>query len=256
MAVRAFLLAVCTSILSIAWCAHPSFASHTLVNDPGPEKSHAQILGEVYGDGSAFTQTGAAEDLGNGLWSEFTNGDITAYRIDDWDNGGEGLGTTINIRNGGVGDIDQFFSANPTTVTATVVEAGVANQTFGWNEGNGLDFSKIVAWDEPATDTAVEGYFLWGEEVDLTDVWWSDESANFMDGLADHMVTYKIEGVTGPDYIGKTTWLLFWESDPSAVWDQDYNDLVVELRAAPEPLTIYLLGLGILPVLRRRRNYT
>jgi len=233
----------------------PIFASHTEVNVPAAgEKSHTEILGDCYGG----TFTGSGSDLGHGLWSIFSNeADVTAYRIDDYDSGGEGLGSTLDIVHGGVGDIDAFWSDGVATITVAALEAGHQDQTFGWNEGNGLNFVKIVAWGEDPVEFSVDSYhFLWADKVvdGGTNIWWSDEMANFDDYCVDHLVTYKIEGVTDPEYIGKTVWLLFWEDMPSISWDQDYNDFVIEIRTIPEPTTIALLGLGILGLLRRERT--
>ena len=248
------------AVLTIAVVVAPAFASYTDVLAPtGGEKSHVTILQDIYGG----TFTGSGSDLGNDLWSVFSNGTVSAYRIDDWDSGGEGLGTTLDVINGDVGSIDTFWSDGVATITAAALEAGYTDQTFGWNEGQGIgaeDFVKIVSWDEEPVEFAIESaHFLWADKVvngGTTNIWWSDELANLPpDGdMMDHMVTYKIEGVTEPEYLGRTTWLLFWEDVSAASWDQDYNDFVIEIRAIPEPATIALLGLGVLGLLYRNRK--
>ena len=106
----------------------PAFAGYSYVKaPPAGEKTHAKILGDCYG--GTFSKTESALDLGNGLWSEFTNGAVTAYRIDDY---GEELNQELNIISGGRGDIDQFWQDGIATVTARALEAGYTHQTFGW----------------------------------------------------------------------------------------------------------------------------
>ena len=253
--------AVLLMAIAIAGGLNPSFAEYVNVNGPASgEKSHAQIMGDYYANGSAFT--GKGTDLGNGLWSEFTEHPdgtgIKARRVDDY---GEGFNSTLDIIYGKVGEsIDKFWSDGIARVTAAALQAGYTNQTFGWNEGGGIfpkDFTKIISWGEDPVDFAVSaGHFLWGDQLTFDGgyLWWSDPAGNLDDYPMDHMVTYKVEDLSDPEYLGRTVWLLFWEDLPSSSWDQDYNDFVVEIRAIPEPTTICLLGLGALGLLCRRRK--
>jgi len=237
--------------LIVAMGVGSAFADYTLVKGPaGTEKSHAEILGQIYGGGTPFTASG--DDLGYGLSTEFSFNSITASRIDDY---GTGLNDKIDIISGGIGDIDQFWCDGLATITATVHEAGYDDQTFGWNGGSGLDFIKIVSWGEdPVEDFVLSGEFLWADRVlnGGYHIYWSAEEEN--SGNLDRMVTYKISGLTDPQYLDKTVWLLFWEDLPFESWDQDYQDLVVELSAAPEPTSMLLFGLGAAVLLRKRRT--
>jgi hypothetical protein len=65
------------------------------------------------------------------------------------------------------------------------------------------------------------------------------------------MVTYRVTGLDTYE----TVWLLFWEDLPKNSSDLDYNDLVVEIRALPEPATLAWSTMGALVMLfgyRRR----
>ncbi len=84
--------------------------------------------------------------------------------------------------------------------------------------------------------------------------WSSKESEN--SDLMDHMVTYAIMG--GPD---TGDYVVAFEDKPQHTWDQDYNDLVVQIHVnpIPEPATVTLLGMGLFSAgllggLRRRKG--
>lgn len=241
---------VLLAALMIAAGGSPSFADpdpgHTTVQYPGfnpDEPNHWQILGDIYGG----TFTGSGTDLGYGMWTVFSNGPITAYRINDW-NGEE---FSLNIISNGPDDVDQIWTNGITTVTAEAKYAAF-EQSFGWNNGGlGIsDYNEIITHHDVGNGPVkltIEGDFLWGMQPDSYQ-WWSKDSLN-SDGT-DHMVTYKIEGLE-TDW---TVWMVFHEDLPYASSDFDYNDFAIEIRAIPEPATICLLALGSLALLRRKRR--
>lgn len=243
-----FVASLITVVLSM-----PAFAAYTEIKAPPiGEKSHIDILNDIYP--GLFSPSG--DDLGNGLSSEFTNGlGVTAYRIDDYDAGQEGLGTKIDVLTGGPGDMDQLWSGSVVTITAMETQAEF-NQTLGWNSGDGTNFSKILEWgQDPVENFELENEFLWADKAFNrweTSIWWSNMADNV--GGSDHMVTYKVEGLSTPGYLNTVVWLLFWEDSTPCRWDQDYNDFVVEIKTIPEPATVCLLGLGGLILVCRGRR--
>ena len=101
----------------------------------------------------------------------------------------------------------------------------------------------------------LENEFLWADKAIggwENNIWWSNMADNV--GGSDHMVTYKVEGLSTPGYLNRVVWLLFWEDSTPCRWDQDYNDFVVEIKTIPEPATVCLLGLGGLILVCRGRR--
>lgn len=210
----------------------------------GDEPSHSAILGGIYGG----TFTGSGVDLGDGLWTEFSNGTVSALRVYDID----GPGETIHIFSGNPSNVDQIWTDGIAHVTAQAKYAA-HSQSFGWNGGDlGTSYFELLTQDDVALGTIVpitiSGDFLWGTQPNH-DEWWSKNSFNT--DVLDHMVTYKIEGL-GTNW---TVWMLFWEDlggdYPSS--DRDFNDFVIEVRSVPEPASMMLFGLGALALLRKRK---
>ena len=211
------------------------------------EPTMVSILGGIYGG-----------TWGNG-GTDYTNGEITVYRVYDFD----GVDESIHIVNGDQYDIDQIWTDGVATVTAQAKYAS-NDQSFGWNGGEGVDgistdnYYELISYDGesgiieggPVVEIDIEGDFLWGTQPN-GDEWWSKMSLN-EDGGSDHLVTFFVDGASVED---ERVWLLFWEDLPSTSWDQDYQDFVVEVRATvPEPMTICLFGLGGLALLRKRKK--
>ena len=240
---------VLLTALTIAAGVVPTFATpgydYTDIKYPGfnpEEPSHAEILGEIYSPGTGF--------VADGLNYRSADSSMWAYRVYDIDEEFE----SVHVVTGDQSNVDQIWTDGYAQVSAEARYAA-HDQSFGWNLG-GLD----PCYTELLTDTDVGngpvdieifGDFLWGTNPinGGENLWWSKNSLNNGDGGSDHLVTYLIEGLATE----KTVWMLFWEDLPSSGWDQDYNDFVIEVRAIPEPATVFLLGLGALALLRKRR---
>ena len=193
-----------------------------------------------------------------GTWTnggpDYTNGDITAYRVYDFDDGEE----TVHLVDGDQFDIDQIWTDGIATVTAQAKYASLS-QSFGWNQGgtDPCNYQELINYggpsgvieDSPVVEIEIDGDFLWGIQPN-SDEWWSKMSHN-EDGGMDHLISFFIDGASVEN---ESVWLLFWEDLPSSGWDQDSQDFVVEIRATPEPTTICLFGLGGLALLRKRKK--
>ena len=236
---------VLAMVLTIAVAATPVMATYYSPVYSDTEPGHAAIMSDIYGGFFA-----RVDEL------DFSNGDITAYRVYDYDD----MAETIHIVNGDQYDIDQIWTDGIATVTAQAKHAGMP-QSFGWNQGEDVEDDDGLATNYyplltdadillgTIKEIEIAGPFLWGTQP-KQDQWWSKNSLN-SDG-SDHMVTYKITGLETE----QTVWLAFWEDLPSTggEWDQDYQDFVVEIRAIPEPASMLLFGLGALVLLRKRRT--
>jgi hypothetical protein len=232
----------------------PAFADpgydYSTVKYPGfnpEEPGHSEILGDVYGG----TFVGSGIDLGDGLWTIFSNGLVTAYRVYDTDEDDE----IIHVIYGDQTNVDQIWTDGTATITAEAKYAAYT-QSFGWNGGGlGTDYHELLTHNDVGNGAKVitrpSEQFLWGiQPYYHTYEWWTKNSYN--GSGEDHLVTYYIDGAS---ISGETVWMLFWEDLPSGdPWDQDYQDFVIEIRAIPEPMSILLFGLGALAVARRRRN--
>lgn len=89
--------------------------------------------------------------------------------------------------------------------------------------------------------------FLWALDPSEAPLWTSLQSQN-SDGL-DHMVTWRI--VNTP-----SSWVIAWE-DVYGGYDQDYTDLVVEVRITPVPIpgAVWLLGSGLIGIVGIRKKF-
>jgi len=142
-------------------------------------------------------------------------------------------------------------------VISATAEARYAShsQRFGFDRGDGFEsLFDVQGYGMNVTGSATVDLtgdtWRWvRRKQDGSNPWHSDRTWNH-DGL-DHMVTYRVTGLD----TSETVWLLFWEDLPKCSSDLDYNDLVVEVRALPEPATLAWTTVGGLVVLigyRRR----
>jgi hypothetical protein len=234
-----YALACAASLCACVWPASRAFAGFTNINQPYPgEESHGQIFSAVYG--GSFTRTGL-------LSLDFTNGVITAIRIDDFVDPEPDRAPQFDphlIVVGDTGGDDQTWLANYRVASAEAKFA-MYSQNFGYFEGaSGGSYVKLF-------DQTGQGYTV-GGDADLSRLagqvlrWgrggegriFSSKPSDNSDSR-DHMVTYRIEGlaeILGAP-AGLTTWLMFWEdkfkNEEGA--DFDFNDLVVEVQALPIP---------------------
>jgi hypothetical protein len=238
--------ALIASGLVFGWSL-PALAGMTTIHSPShvpSELNIEQILEAHYG--GDFTLSG--EDfLGGGA-----GGTINAIR---WDDFLDPIGQLSAVNPSSGSAADQIWRAGDITATAIARFAGNTQQ-FGFDRGSGFE----LLFDVSGYDMGVSGA---GSANLLADTWrWirrsSDGSDAFdsqpslnADGL-DHMVTYRITGLP----TDQTVWLLCFEDIfgglPNS--DRDFNDLVVEVRAVPEPATLGFLVAGGLALLGARRR--
>jgi hypothetical protein len=227
------------AIVGLLLLAGPAQAGYTPFNaPPAGERSHAEILSEVYGGSFVADGLNFANELG-----------VAALRVNDsgCDGGDPSKGCPSTL--------DRVWEIGPAIVTAKATDAELL-QSFGWNEGLG-DSGLGTLYTELVNEVLVgpvhihpTGRFLWGIHPSSDDIFWSKSALN-SDG-ADHMITYLI---TGLPFSG-SVWLTFWEDLPNSDWDADYNDFVVEIRtaSAPEPGASWLLALGLAAIYTLRRR--
>jgi hypothetical protein len=97
------------------------------------------------------------------------------------------------------------------------------------------------AWISPTGDF---GFFDRQTFPAGSNLWHSEDALN-SDGM-DHLLVFSTPT--------PNVYLLAWEDKPDGKWDQDYQDLVVEVQLSiiPEPATLILMGVGIAGVVIRR----
>lgn len=178
------------------------------------EATHEQVLENVYGGN--FSQSG----------NDFSNGSVTITRIDD----SADQSWNVNVLSA---KAVAAFARKSHTLSA-VDESGNINTLFktrgkGFNATGVADASALAGAQAAAGSSNVK-FSRTGEGK------FSSVDSENADGR-DHLVSYKVSGLGGAD----DTYLLFWEDTGARRSDFDYNDLVVELRAAAgEPLLIPL----------------
>lgn len=255
-----------TSIALVAGLMVASGAS--AIAFPGYTAGKTDVIGSqgtyfdgIYG-GPAFTGMNS---------TSWTNGTITATRVDDITSGG-GAGTALNLdgTNGGAGVTDQIWKDGFVQAMAEARFAGFS-QGFGAREDDNSAAAGL--FDVVGSGFAVTGNGVAGPTSDPSGLFeWtrsnaggggttysSDNTDNT--GGNDHMVTYRITTTdTTSDLYneGRAVWMVFFEDLPegNAGADWDYNDLVVQISVVPVPpaALLGLAGLMGVGVLRRRMS--
>jgi len=230
---------------SILALSAPAFASFSNVSAaPGGELGHEAILEGYYGGN--FTADGV-NYVGGG-----SDGAISAIR---WDDSLSPNGSLAVVGPVAGSAADQFWTNGEVSAKAVARFAG-KSQEFGFDTGAGFEplfsvgGSSLAVTGSAFQDLSGKTWNWIRRDEGGADAYSSDVTKN-SDGL-DHMVTYRITGLS----TNETVWLLCFEDLPGPVGggsDRDFNDLVVEVRAIPEPATIGFLLLAGAQLLVRRR---
>jgi len=212
-------------------------AGFTSIQPPtGGEASHAEVFQSFYG--GTFNSDGSLN---------FSNGDITATRIEDT---GPINIITLDTGNGSaVGD--EFFAGTSVFVIPRLGEA-MDETGLGFINGDG-SFTPVAPTNDinqlfTATLSGVTRFALANS---TTGAVITSSLADNVDGL-DHMVTYHI---TSDSELFGNRWVILFEDrlDGELGFDLDYNDAVFEIIAVPSPASAIALSLLAIPAARRRR---
>jgi hypothetical protein len=195
------------SLAAMSFTAASANAGFTTVKAPKPtEMGIEQILEGTYGGN--FVASG----------NDFTNGTITAHRIDD--------------------DSDQMFTGGTFDICAKAKFSGYSQELGFMSEGGGpvnslLDVSGFgLACNGMVNGVTIGGDFCFTRDGD-SGLQMSEVNEN-SDGR-DHMVSFSIEG------LNSETYLLFFEDlnlGPTTGGNRsyaDYNDLVVQVSRGSQP---------------------
>lgn len=236
---------VAAAVLSIVGGISIARADFTPVNPsfPASKPTHQQVIEHIYG--GTFTVVGGIN---------FTNGVITATRVDDFFSG-KPAPTPNSIVGGTPGAEDQLWTNGKVTVRALAHFASFGTE-FGYFEGGGSTFTSLFTIPKgvfgyisgPSTTVDLTGKtWAWGRKAtaDNAGLPISVESSSLQSanpGAQDYFVTYKITGLQD----GLSTWLVFNE-DTNLARDYDFNDLTVEVKAVPVSPAVWS-GFGMLAV--------
>ncbi|HEY7090824.1 MAG TPA: PEP-CTERM sorting domain-containing protein [Tepidisphaeraceae bacterium] len=260
--VRAF-VPIFALMLCCAAAPRAAWAGYTPINPPPfGEDTHQEILSQIYG--GTFVPLGL----------DFTNGTVTATRVEDFTDPGEAK-TPLQLVTS-FGSDDQLWQSDFRFACAEAKFA-VYKQDFGYFDGltdntyhklfdqDGLDYNVTGDADLSSLSGKLLRWGRGGEDRVL-----SSRPSDNADGR-DHMVTYLITGLDEPGTLPSLRsqppanlkrWLIFFEDKFQGEQgaDFDYNDLVVEITATqvaiPEPasaVSVAMLG-GFLLARRGRRQ--
>ncbi|MBU0638170.1 MAG: DUF4114 domain-containing protein [Planctomycetes bacterium] len=241
-----------TVLCTVSLYSQAALADFTPVKAaPSNEWSHARILEALYSPGYTWATFGGRVDTaGNPV--DYSNGEFSALRVDDF-----GLGGPLDVVNGNTGSADdQLWTGGSVSGTA-VARFASYKQEFGYLVANDRGKSSYVKlFEVSGSGMAVSGSA--SAEFSPSDEWawarggsgktWYSQDALNHDG-ENHLVTYRIDGLND----GVSRWILFWE-DLNNLGDADYNDLVVEVTAVPEPGAFVLAALGLAWIVSARRR--
>lgn len=211
---------------------------------PSGEATIVDLLNNIYGAG--FGPAGQNN-------SSYSNGTVTATRVDDAFSGSPGTNLDAVTGVPGMGATDQWWNNGSIEAVATAKFAGYG-QEFGYDNGGGPVTLFSVGGDGYAV-TGSGAVNLTGEtfqwlRTGVEEAPWSSVESQNAD-LMDHMITFQITGLN----TGWATWLLCWEDKTIQTGaDWDYNDMVIEVRAVPIPgaLLLGLIGLSAAGVKLRK----
>ncbi|MEM1212737.1 MAG: DUF4114 domain-containing protein [Planctomycetota bacterium] len=214
---------VAPAAAGLALSAAPAFAGLTTIADSGGEASHLEIFDATYGGG--FVADGAG----------FISASVSVERIDDEEDIAFGFGSFSARSIARFAKLDQSFG---------YIDAGGDFQ--GLFEETGRNFNVTGSVGTTVLDTPVTFARLGTGGIVS-----SDPAAN-SDGR-DHLITYKVTtGLDDPFYV------LFFEDLFGTAADDDFQDLVVEVRPVSMVPTPAAAGLGLALMgaltLRRRRD--
>lgn len=202
--VRAFTSIRSLALMAIGLLTASSAQAGLTLVAPTPhatEASTAQILSHQYG--------GSFNTAGSG----FSNGTITATRIDDL-NDVAWVGDLLTL------NTVASFSRSEQSVGLSLGKSGGSYQSlftvsdFGYLPSNPLAIDTSGQFFRFVLDNA--GTSLRSSSLDTENP------------FGDQLITYRIDGLEG----GRPKYLLFWEDAPIGNSDRDYNDLVVEASFA------------------------
>jgi hypothetical protein len=231
--------------MSVVAAAAVSVSAATVrVYPPRPgELGHREILDALYG-GSFSAQD--VDYVNGGL-----TGAVSAIRQEDFL-------FPMGVMSLTAGDDDSAADALWTDGSFTafaVARYATEPHQFGFDRGSGYEHlltatgTGVNVSEGTSMDLTAETWSWVLEGTGCQGVFYSEPQRN--SDRHDHMVTYRIDGL---DRDG-ATWLLFWEDEAGFFGlgsDRDFNDLVVEVRTAPEPASVAMMILGGLVMLVRR----
>ncbi|MEM6552800.1 MAG: DUF4114 domain-containing protein [Planctomycetota bacterium] len=209
---------------AVALAAGPAMGGLTPIVESSGEATHLDIFNATYGGG--FSAAGAG----------FTSSSVSVERVDDSEDIAFGFGSFTARSVARFASLDQSFG---------YIDGGGDFQLLFEETGQGYDVTGSV--EETTLETPVTFARLGTGGIVS-----SDPTAN-SDGR-DHLITYKVtDGSDDPFYV------LFFEDLFGTSADDDFQDLVVEVRPVNMVPTPAAAGLGLmlmggLAARRRRRD--